>query len=167
MTIERLNQVDATELAEHFTRCCGSSRWVQGMIAMRPFLDKQDLFVKADQVWESCGQADWLEAFTHHPKIGDVESLRKKFASTSEWAGNEQSGVNEASSETIGKLAKGNADYEDKFGFIFIVCATGKTADEMLALLNERLPNDQEKELRIAAGEQAKITRIRLEKLIA
>jgi 2-oxo-4-hydroxy-4-carboxy-5-ureidoimidazoline decarboxylase len=112
------------------------------------------------------GEADWREAFTHHPRIGDVSKLREKFASTATWSSQEQKGVSGASEETIQALAQGNRAYEEKFGFIFLVCATGKSAEEMLALLRERMPNDAAAELRIAAGEQAKITRIRLEKLL-
>jgi 2-oxo-4-hydroxy-4-carboxy-5-ureidoimidazoline decarboxylase len=166
MTIDQLNQLDGASLAEHLRRCCGATRWVEGVIAMRPYDSLNDLLDKADKAWGQCEKSDWLEAFTHHPKIGDVASLEKKFADTREWAGNEQSGVQQAAREVIEALARGNEDYESKFGFIFIVCATGKTASEMLALLNDRLPNDPETEVRIAAGEQAKITRIRLEKLL-
>lgn len=121
----------------------------------------------SDILWEQTTESDWMEAFSHHPKIGDVKSLEKKFASTAAWASGEQASVNEASQEVIQKLAKGNEDYEKKFGFIFIVCATGKSAPEMLELLEIRLPHEREKELRIAANEQNKITHIRLDKLFS
>jgi 2-oxo-4-hydroxy-4-carboxy-5-ureidoimidazoline decarboxylase len=121
----------------------------------------------AEEQWYECTEADWLEAFTHHPKIGDIDSLKKKFASTATWAAGEQSGAAAASQKVLEDLAKGNDDYEKKFGFIFIVCATGKTAEEMLQLLQDRLPNKKEDELKIAMDEQNKITKLRLEKLIA
>lgn len=109
---------------------------------------------------------DWLEAFTHHPRIGDVKNLRQKFASTAQWSQDEQKGVHGVPEDVIQALADGNARYEKKFGHIFLVCATGKSAQEMLALLQQRLHNTPETELRVAMQEQAKITRLRLEKLL-
>jgi 2-oxo-4-hydroxy-4-carboxy-5-ureidoimidazoline decarboxylase len=108
-----------------------------------------------------------LEAFTHHPKIGDAKSLAEKFATTKEWASNEQSGVNEASILTLNKLAEGNKAYEEKFGYIFIVCATGKSASEMLSLLESRITNTPEVEIEIAMREQNKITHLRIDKLFS
>jgi 2-oxo-4-hydroxy-4-carboxy-5-ureidoimidazoline decarboxylase len=106
-----------------------------------------------------------LEAFEQHPKIGDINSLKKQYANTVAWASNEQAGVDAASDEVLQALAKGNDDYERKFGYIFIVCATGKSAGEMLELLQSRLTNDPESEIKIGAEEQNKITKLRLEKL--
>jgi 2-oxo-4-hydroxy-4-carboxy-5-ureidoimidazoline decarboxylase len=123
------------------------------------------LFIQAEQIWSECDQSDWREAFSQHPKIGDMESLREKFASTADWASGEQSAVQSASPEVIAALAEGNRTYEEKFGYIFIVCATGKTAEEILVLLRSRLPNRPEVEIQIAAQEQLKITKLRLEKL--
>ena len=131
-----------------------------------PIDDMVELLDDAEDEWYKCSPEDWKEAFSHHPKIGDIDSLKKKFASTANWAMGEQSGTSTASEETIKALAKGNKEYEGKFGYIFIVCATGKSADEMLAILNSRLPNDPKKEIEIAADEQNKITRLRLEKLL-
>lgn len=137
------------------------------MRAHLPFESTKALHQTAHDVWYSaCGPADWLEAFQHHPKIGDLKSLEQKFASTQAWAGQEQQSVNTATLAILEALAAGNATYEQRFGYIFIVCATGKSAAEMLALLQDRLSNDPETELRIAMGEQAKITAIRLNKLI-
>ncbi len=167
MTLSELNGLTPEAAASAFEKCCGASRWVKQMTLARPFSSEQELFRASEEAWSQCGPADWMEAFTHHPRIGDISTLASKFASTKDWAGNEQSGVNNASMEIIERLAKGNTDYEEKFGFIFIVCATGKTAAEMLELLEHRYPNDREKEMAIAAGEQAKITQIRLEKLLA
>ncbi|MBX7046263.1 MAG: 2-oxo-4-hydroxy-4-carboxy-5-ureidoimidazoline decarboxylase [Ignavibacteria bacterium] len=156
-----MNQV---ELKENLTKCCGSTNWVNAMSEDIPDT-REKLFAKAEKVWFELGEKDWLEAFTHHPKIGDLASLEKKFGSTKDFTTNEQSSVNHASMETLKELAEYNQRYEAKFGFIFIVCATGKTADEMLALIKERINNDYNTEIKIAMGEQNKITKIRLEKL--
>jgi 2-oxo-4-hydroxy-4-carboxy-5-ureidoimidazoline decarboxylase len=165
--LKSLNDLDAQAAFAALERCCGSSRWVEQMLLLRPFKDKEALLQSADDVWGKLGKDDWLEAFRHHPKIGDINSLREKFASTSQWAQGEQKGVEQASEEILLGLARGNDHYEKRFGYIFIVCATGKSAGEMLALLQERLPNEPEYELHVAMQEQAKITRIRLEKLLA
>jgi 2-oxo-4-hydroxy-4-carboxy-5-ureidoimidazoline decarboxylase len=167
MTLDDLNNLPEAEAIAELTKCCGAHRWVNKMAHRRPFKDATDLLATADDVWEQLGQEDWLEAFTHHPKIGDMDSLRAKFANTKAWAQGEQSGTASASEETLQGLADGNRDYEARFGYIFIVCATGKTADEMLALLRSRLGNAPEREIHVAAAEQAKITRLRLEKLLA
>ena len=166
MTIENLNVLATIEAIAELTRCCGSNRWVREMINRRPFQSSDELFLQADRTWWSLSESDWKEAFTHHPKIGDIESLRKKFASTASWASGEQEGATDASEETVKNLAEGNSLYEEKFGYIFIVCATGKSAEEMLIILHSRLPNSPEVEINIAAGEQAKITKLRLEKLL-
>jgi 2-oxo-4-hydroxy-4-carboxy-5-ureidoimidazoline decarboxylase len=163
--LERLNSLPPELARLDLQRCNGSSAWVERMLANRPFHTMEDLLTTAEREWAALGEADWLEAFSHHPKIGDVDSLRKKFASTAQWAAGEQSSVQQADEETIRELAAGNAAYEQKFGFIFIICATGKSAKEMLAALQQRLPNERGAELRNAAGEQAKITALRLKKL--
>jgi 2-oxo-4-hydroxy-4-carboxy-5-ureidoimidazoline decarboxylase len=137
------------------------------MIAARPFGSRDRLFACAEAAWRDLGSEDWREAFAAHPKIGDQAALRARFADTRQWAEGEQAGTLEATEATLAALAQGNQDYETRFGHIFIVCATGKSALEMLSLLRARLDNDPETELRIAAGEQAKITRLRLLKLLA
>jgi 2-oxo-4-hydroxy-4-carboxy-5-ureidoimidazoline decarboxylase len=110
-------------------------------------------------------EADWQEAFSHHPKIGDIDTLKEKFAATTQWTEGEQASAKEASQQTLQQLAEGNQAYEQRFGYIFIVCATGKSADEMLQLLQQRLYNNPEVEIQIAMEEQLRITRLRLEKL--
>jgi 2-oxo-4-hydroxy-4-carboxy-5-ureidoimidazoline decarboxylase len=126
------------------------------------------LFEVADRVWSELEPKDYLEAFSHHPQIGaDIAELKRKFATTASWSASEQAGAGGAELETLEALRDENRTYFERFGFIFIVCATGKTAAEMLELLRARLPNDPATELRIAAGEQAKITKLRLEKLSA
>jgi 2-oxo-4-hydroxy-4-carboxy-5-ureidoimidazoline decarboxylase len=166
MQLNELNQLSPSQLKEELTKCCGSSAWVEKMVSFFPFTNKEELFQKAEEAWTILSEKDWLEAFDHHPKIGDVNSLKEKFASTAKWASGEQASVHQASQKTIEKLAEGNRQYEAKFGYIFIVCATGKSADEMLEILLSRLSNEPGTEINIAAAEQAKITLIRLEKLL-
>ena len=126
------------------------------------------LYGEAQSQWWRLGPADWREAFSHHPQIGaDPKALRAKFAATAKWAEREQAGMAEADKATIAELAAGNRAYIERFGYIFIVCASGKTAAQMLALLQHRLPHDTEQEIFVAATEQAKITALRLEKLIS
>jgi 2-oxo-4-hydroxy-4-carboxy-5-ureidoimidazoline decarboxylase len=162
----RLDAMDEATARAALTRCCGAQRWVEGMLARRPFGDDEAVLRAADEVWATMEREDILEAFAHHPRIGaNLDELRKRFASTSTWSSSEQAGVQAASEETLSALRDGNVAYEARFGHIFIVCATGKSAAEMLALLRERMPNDPAHELRVAAAEQAKITRIRLNKL--
>jgi 2-oxo-4-hydroxy-4-carboxy-5-ureidoimidazoline decarboxylase len=135
------------------------------MAARRPFAGAAGLFAAAREVWQGLAREDWLEAFAAHPRIGDLEALRGKFAATAAWSAGEQAGVAGAAEATLRALAEANRAYEARFGHIFIVCASGKSAEEMLALLERRLNNSAEEELRTAAGEQEKITRLRLEKL--
>lgn len=167
MTIAKLNSLKPQAAADELFKCCGSANWAKKLSEQRPFKNLHDLVATSDEVWQKCSKSDGLEAFTHHPKIGDLKNLEKKFASTKEWAGGEQAGVNVANQIVLQALAKGNEDYEKKFGFIFIVCAIGKSAEEMLALLNERMGNDKETEIKIAMAEQNKITKIRLKKLVS
>lgn len=164
---QHLNALDLASCQSALTRCCGASRWVDAMLQARPFASDEAVFTTAEHLWASMERADILEAFSHHPKIGsDVQSLRARFPQTHQWSGQEQAAVQQANETTLHDLADGNRRYEERFGYIFIVCATGKTAEEMLALLRARLPNSPDDELPIAAAEQAKITAIRLRKLI-
>ena len=166
MIASHLNSLSAQDACAVFQRCCGSTRWAQEMTATRPFVDDEMLFTKADEIWLRMEREDILEAFSHHPQIGASKaSLRAKFQHTHTWSAQEQSGVSQAKEEVLERLVVGNKAYLARFGYIFIVCATGKSAAEMCSLLEQRLPNAVDTELRIAAGEQAKITRIRLEKL--
>lgn len=164
MTIASFDHLEPEAKKSLLLQCCGSSSWADKMMKMPPAEDLIDLFEGAEEAWYECHEEDWKEAFTHHPKIGDIDALRKRF-SADRFAEDEQSSINRASEETIELLAQGNKKYEDKFGYIFIVCATGKSADEMLELLNIRLRNQPEEEIKIAMDEQNKITKLRLEKL--
>ena len=136
------------------------------MVESRPFLSVDGLTAKADETWWELENDDWLEAFRRHPKIGEKKAEATISTQSQAWSAQEQSGVANAAALTIEELEQLNREYLDKFGFIFIVCATGKSSDEMLAILKSRLGNNHEQELRIAAGEQAKITELRLKKLI-
>ena len=167
MTLNNFNKKDRTAAKQDLLQCCHSSEWADLLMEHFPFSSEMELVEQATRIWyEECGESDWREAFAGHPKIGEVKSLRAKFASTQHFAGEEQSGVKSASMETIEALAQANADYEAKNSFIFIICATGKSADEMLRLLQDRLKNTPKEELHIAMGEQHKITLIRLQKLL-
>jgi 2-oxo-4-hydroxy-4-carboxy-5-ureidoimidazoline decarboxylase len=166
VTVEDFNALPEGAARTQLALCCVAERWVDGMLAARPFRDRSAVLALADDVWATMGEADLLQAFEGHPKIGDVNSLREKYAASSHLASGEQSSVQAADEETIARLAAGNAAYETRFGFIFIVCATGKSAEEMCALLEARLHNPREEELAIAAEEQRKILQLRLEKLL-
>jgi 2-oxo-4-hydroxy-4-carboxy-5-ureidoimidazoline decarboxylase len=158
-------QIDAgseDEARQILERACGSTRWVTSMLARRPFGSEPALLSAARREWFALSKADWIAAFDHHPRIGDTEALRQRFAATHDLSEREQAGARGASAATLARLAERNRAYEDRFGYIFIVCATGLTAEEMLARLESRLGNAPDVEIRIAAGEQAKITALRL-----
>lgn len=163
MTLTEFNALAPHDAAQALELCCVSRRWIEGMLSGRPYSDIQSLRLAADKVWASLTKEDYLEAFEGHPKIGDVNSLKAKYAGSGDLAAHEQSGVAQATQAVIERLAKGNQRYEERFAFIFIVCATGKSALEMCELLERRLENDPEAELQIAAEEQRKILQIRLE----
>jgi 2-oxo-4-hydroxy-4-carboxy-5-ureidoimidazoline decarboxylase len=165
MNLATINAWTEDEAMASFRCCCGSARWSERMARLRPFDSEVALFEAAEHTWWVLDRADWLEAFAAHPRIGDKDAMRAKFAVTATWSAREQSGVDGASEDVLQALADGNERYDKRFGYIFIVCATGKTAGEILALLRERLSNHPDREIQVAAAEQAKITRIRLEKL--
>ena len=146
--------------------CCSSRAWAQRMLAKRPFGNLADLFEAAKQIWRDLRQADWLEAFRHHPKIGERKAADAQSAQAQQWSQQEQQAVGRSSSQLLDELARRNQAYEQRFGYIFIACATGKSTEEMLASLNRRLNHDAESEMRVAAEEQHKITRLRLEKML-
>jgi OHCU decarboxylase len=176
--LERVNSLPVNEAEAEFSKCCGATNWARRMAASRPFGNMNQLVTIADRIWWSLEPVDWLEAFASHPKIGENKPahasaeasshpIRAARAGVSErWAVQEQSGLQDAAEETVSALAELNREYEKKFGYIYIVCATGKSSDEMLAILRKRLSNDPETELRTAAGEQSSITKLRLGKLI-
>ena len=161
-----LNSLPSTQAEKELLQCCGSTRWAQQMTATRPYTTLEALLASANELWWSLDHNDWLEAFRSHPKIGEKKAADPVSTQARQWSGQEQAGVATASQETVDSLATLNRAYEEKFGFIFIICATGKTSDEMLSALRERLQHETADELPIAAAEQSKITELRLKKLL-
>jgi 2-oxo-4-hydroxy-4-carboxy-5-ureidoimidazoline decarboxylase len=160
---EVLNALDEIAAAAALRRCCGSERWVIAMNRERPYASTPALLAAAERHWSLLEGRDLLEAFSQHPQIGeDVSSLRQRFVATHALSAREQSGLSGADEATLLALRDSNRAYRKRFGFIFIVCASGKSASEMLALLRARLPNERAAELALAAAEQAKITALRL-----
>jgi 2-oxo-4-hydroxy-4-carboxy-5-ureidoimidazoline decarboxylase len=165
MTLPEFNALPASQAELTLMDCCGSARWAAGVVSRRPYATAEALLKAADAIWWKLERADWLEAFGHHPQIGDKPVSGSE--SARQWAAGEQAGARAASDDVKARLARANRAYFEKFGYIYIVCATGKTAEGMLAILNQRLQNDLPSELSIAAEQQRLITRIRLEKLLA
>jgi len=163
--LQWLNALPNDQALTELKSCCGSNRWATGVASGRPFATFAQLLDTAQQVWWQLEPADWLEAFRSHPKIGQKKAETSASARSQQWSRNEQSGMQQAPAETATALALLNEAYETRFGYIFIVCATGKSSEEMLAILRERIENEPNDELKIAAAEQAKITEIRLKKL--
>ena len=162
-----LNSLVHGDAEEEFLKCCGSRQWARQMVDERPFTAVDQMIETADRVWWSLGPEDWLEAFRSHPKIGEKKAAQPVSKESRAWSGQEQSGVENSAQDTIQALRELNRAYEEKFGYIFIVCATGKSSEEMLGMLRARLENPAGIELRFAAAEQAKITELRLRKLVA
>ncbi|MEP6741150.1 MAG: 2-oxo-4-hydroxy-4-carboxy-5-ureidoimidazoline decarboxylase [bacterium] len=167
LKLASLNSLSPSEARDEFLKCCGSKKWAALISAERPFEDFEDLIGKAECVWWSLDPDDWLQAFHSHPKIGEKKAAASTSEQSKQWSESEQAGISNAANNTLATLAELNQQYEDKFGYIFIVCATGKSSEEMLAILRDRLKNDPNEELRIAGAEQAKITELRLKKLLA
>jgi len=180
MTLEDLNALDPARAEQELVRCCGARRWASEMAARRPFRDLQAVERDAANIWRSLDEADWLEAFAAHPRIGDSPGVEGSGAAEragrtgqadpvrapSDWSAREQAGMDTAPDALRQRLAAANREYEQRFGFIYIVCATGKTAEEMLAIAERRLKSSREEELVTAVDEQWRITRIRLGQLI-
>jgi len=164
--LERLNDLTDEEAEAELLTCCGSPIWARQMAQLRPFLSEHEMLEAADRVWWGLNPEDWLEAFRAHPRIGEREAQTEQGERAAAWSEQEQAGATAAGANTAAALADGNRAYEQRFGHIYIVRAAGRTAEEMLENQRERLGHDAETELRIAAGEQAKITRLRLEKLL-
>lgn len=165
MTLAEFNALPSNQAEALLIDCCGSSRWAEMVAVRRPYVDAEMLHKAADSVWWKLDRADWLEAFSNHPQIGDKPAGGSESARN--WAEGEQSGARAASEDVKTRLVRANHAYFEKFGYIYIVCASGKSAEAMLAILNQRLQNDLASELSIAAEQQRLITRIRLEKLLA
>ncbi len=161
-TLEAWNKADEAAALETMIACCGAKHWAEGMVTLRPISSVLELSEAADRVWDAMEEPDWMEAFACHPRIGE----RKAHATAKSvaWSRQEQSSAASTADATRAELAAGNALYEERFGFTYIVCATGKSAEEMLAILKRRLNNDRTAELKEAAEQQRQITQIRLGK---
>jgi OHCU decarboxylase len=167
--LDELNALDEDRAARELLRCCGSTRWAREMADRRPFASIDALCDAADRVWRLMDRADMLEAFAAHPKIGEGAGLAGRAGEVAErtaWTTQEQSGARDAADDVRTRLAAGNRAYEARFGYIFIICATGRSAGEMLASLEARLHHAPDAELPVAAEEQRQITRLRLAKLV-
>jgi OHCU decarboxylase len=165
LTLSEFNALPSTEAESSLMDCCGSAQWAAKVASRRPYGTEEALHKAADSIWWNLERADWLEAFSHHPQIGDTPANGSE--SARQWAEGEQTGARTATEDVKARLARANRAYYEKFGYIYIVCATGKSAEAMLAILNQRLQNDLPSEISIAAEQQRLITRIRLEKLLA
>jgi len=165
--LARWNSLRHQEAARAILPCCGSENWAAGMASKRPIQDELSLMETSDTIWQGLGEPDWLEAFRSHPRIGESRAEVDSVTQSSAWSEQEQQKA--ASADEAMKLALkwGNREYEQKFGRIFIVCATGKSASEILEILRRRLHNDEATELQQAAEEQRQIMRIRLKKWFA
>ena len=161
--LEEWNHADESEAAEAMLACCGALRWADQMVALRPLANIPALSEAADRIWNTMNESDWLEAFACHPRIGERKTTLAPERFTA-WSEQEQSGTSGAAENMMRELAEGNALYEQRFGFTYIVCATGKSAEEMLAILRRRLANSRMAELKEAAEQQRQIMQIRLGK---
>lgn len=167
LTLAQFNELSEADATAKLLTCCTSRAWAQELVSKRPFDDIDTMLSASDAAWNQVqtNEANLIEAFDGHPQIGNVDSLKEKYRNTQDSAAHEQSGAKDAEDQVLEDLAQGNQDYLDKFGFIFIVFATGKSAQQMLDLLMARLPNDRDTELANAAAEQNKITSLRIQKL--
>lgn len=164
--LEALNLLPSKEAETELLKCCGSREWAKRVVRERPFETPDELLAAAERCWRELTPADWLEAFRSHPRIGERKAEQQTSVEAQRWSAQEQSAAGNASADTSLALKALNRQYEEKFGYIFIVCASGKTAEEMLSILRRRLENSPEEELVTAAAEQAKITKLRIEKLL-
>ena len=161
--LDRWNRAEDSEALSAMIACCGAKRWAEAMVALRPMASVVELSLAADRVWSTMEEADWTEAFACHPRIGERKTAHAS-AKSQAWSRQEQSSAEDAEEAVLAELAAGNEVYEEQFGFTYIVCATGKSAEEMLSILNRRLGSERAAELREAAEQQRQITQIRLGK---
>jgi 2-oxo-4-hydroxy-4-carboxy-5-ureidoimidazoline decarboxylase len=166
LSVAELDALPDPRAADALRACCGAPAWIAAMLARRPFRTREALLRCADELWARLGPQDWRAAFAHHPRLGERHAAAPLTETAASWSATEQAGTRAASSRLTAALAAANQAYEARFGFIFIVCATGLSAADMLAALERRLGNDPDSEMRIAAEEQRKITQLRLEKLV-
>ena len=162
-TLYDWNQASPGEAITALISCCAAERWAAGVAALRPLASEDELFSASDRVWDTMQESDWMQAFRAHPRIGDRKPAHASAQSTA-WSKQEQAATTSAQTNILAELAEGNQRYEELFGFTYIVCATGKSAEEMLAILKRRLSSDRQTELCEAAEQQRQITQIRLRK---
>jgi len=165
--LQEWNRLDDDAAAFAVFPCCGSSQWAARLAAERPFHQPEEMLEASDRVWLQLDEKDWEQAFATHPRIGEKTAPVSATERSSAWSGQEQSQVAQADAEILDSLRNGNASYEAKFGRTYIVCATGKSAEEMLAILQRRLNHDPMRELMEAAEQQRQITQIRLKKWLS
>jgi 2-oxo-4-hydroxy-4-carboxy-5-ureidoimidazoline decarboxylase len=165
--LDRWNALPPSSAAEEILPICGSKAWAHGMASRRPIFDEAPLLSACDEVWWALAEADWNEAFSSHPKIGEATAKEALFSRPAQWSAEEQRSVAQAESNLKIALAEGNRRYEERFHRIFIVCATGKSSQEILAILERRLQNDHRTELREAAEQQRQIAHLRLKKWLS
>ena len=157
--LDALNSASVDEARAWLAGCCGARRWVDGVLAARPFASREALHGEAERIWRALERDDVLEAMSHHPRIGDTARASAREAG-------EQAGAASAADAIKAAIAEGNRAYEARFGHIYLVCASGKSGEELHAFLRARRGNDPTTQLAVAAGEQEKITRLRLDKLL-
>ena len=165
MTLDELNRLPAADAVRELLACCGSAAWARDVVAGRPYHDLDSLVARADRVWARLAPEDWLEAFSKHPRIGE-RAAAVASGTEKRWSEGEQSRARETGSTALAELASANAEYEERFGHVFLICATGKSAAEILANARSRMHNDPDDEMRVAAEEQRCITHLRLRKLL-
>jgi 2-oxo-4-hydroxy-4-carboxy-5-ureidoimidazoline decarboxylase len=163
-TLAKWNRLPREDAAREILPCCGSGFWAREMAARRPFADEASLLAASEEAWRNLAREDWMEAFRSHPRIGESQASAGPAAG---WSSQEQRNVSQAAETVKAELAVGNREYERRFGHIFIVCASGRTAPEILAILRRRLQSDDKTELREAAEEQRQIMLIRLRKWLS
>ena len=162
LSVEELDVLPHDAAAEILSSVCGSSRWTSAMVARRPFVTRETLLHAADDVWNRLSPSDWLEAFAHHPRIGERRTAAPVDATAERWSEREQSTAAVAGDRLKRELARAQREYEARFGYIFLICAAGRTAEDILTALRTRMRNDPDTELHVAAEEQRQITRLRL-----
>lgn len=165
-TVSELDAMPVDAAANALQSCCGSRAWVSGMLTRRPFGTVHGVLAAAEEVLDTLGDADWLEAFSHHPRLGERRAQAATTEQSRGWSALEQSRMSDSPGDVRAAIADANVEYEARFGYIPIICAMGMTANEILAITRSRLQNSPGDELRIAANEQRKITRLRLERLL-
>jgi 2-oxo-4-hydroxy-4-carboxy-5-ureidoimidazoline decarboxylase len=165
--LARWHALPPEEAAAEVLSCCGSHAWAQKLTAMRPFRDELSLCAAADACWQELPASDWLEAFRSHPRIGEQHAQNKTTATSAAWSKSEQSQMNDAGAAILMRMREGHREYEERFGRIFIVCASGKQPEELLSILEQRLKNDPAQELRESATQQQQIMQLRLRKWLS